>query len=330
MKKLLVLFIFLITVLFSYTAMAQEFGSLRRGHELTIPEKIENSLLDPLASGTYTIGNGGDFATIQSAFDKLSTDGVAGQVIFELINNVYVAPMVDYGFLLNGPIPGAALSSRVIIKPAANKNVTIMGNRQLVFLFLNTSYITLDGVATEGPTTLTIRAMENTQFPYNDCVHFLNNSDFNVIQNVTFITDDYIDRGFGIVLWNQSGSYAKPDNNLIQNNFVKQAAAGILILGFGVASTRPDGNIIRGNKIGSETDNLITWGIQSEVTLNTIIENNSIQNIRYYGNYGAAGINAYGGYGNIIRNNVVHNIFASGGDLGGVGILLSGSPGQVC
>ena len=329
MKKLFVLFVILITVLLTYTVMAQEFGSLRRGYEPTFPEKIDNPLADPLAAGTYTVGNGGDYATLQSAFDKLSTDGVAGQVIFELINSVYVAPMVDYGFLLNGPIPGASLSNKVIIRPAANKNVTIMGNRQIVLFFLNTSYLTLDGVATEGPTTLTIRAMKNEQFPYNDCIHFLNNSDFNVIQNVTFITDDYIDRGYGIVLWNQTGSYAKPDNNLIQNNFVKQAAAGILILGFGVANTRPDGNIIRGNKIGSATDNLITWGIQSEVTLNTIIEKNYIQNIRYYGNYGSVGINAYGGYGNIIRNNVVHNISASGGDLGGTGILLSGWPADM-
>ncbi|MDH3268366.1 MAG: right-handed parallel beta-helix repeat-containing protein, partial [Ignavibacteria bacterium] len=328
MKKLFVLFAFLITVLFSYTVIAQELGSLRRGYELTIPEKVENLTPAPLHAGTYTIGNGGYFPTIQSAFDKLSSDGIDGEVTLELINTTYVALSGDYGFFLNGPIPGADLSSRVIIRPAANKNVTIIGNRAIVLLFINTSYITLDGVDTEGPTTLTIRATENLQFPYNDCVGFWNNSDHNVVQNITFISEDYTRSGTGIMIWNQTISLSPPDDNLIRNNFIKEAGVGIFLLGYGIAITRPDGNIIRGNKIGSETDNLIAWGIQSEVTLNTIIEKNVVQNVRYYNDYFNVGINAYGGYGNIIRNNVVHNIYASGGLYGTVGIVLSGLAGE--
>ncbi len=328
MKKLFVLFAFLITVLFSYTVMAQELGSLQRGNELTIPEKVVNLTPAPLHAGTYTIGYGGYFPTIQSAFDKLSSDGIDGEVTLELISNRYISLSGDYGFFLNGPIPGADLSSRVIIRPAANKNVTIISNRAIVLLFVNTSYITLDGVDIEGPTTLTIRAIENSQFPYNDCVDFWNNSDHNVVQNITFISEDYTRSGTGIMVWNRTNSLSPPNGNLIQNNFIKQAGLGIFVLGFGIANTRPDGNIIRGNLIGSETDSLIAWGIQSEVTLNTIIEKNVVQNVRYYNDYLNVGINAHGGYGNIIRNNVVHNIYASGGLYGTVGIVLSGWAGE--
>ena len=67
----------------------------------------------------------------------------------------------QYGFLLNGPIPGAGPSSRVTIKPATNKNVIIEGNGGTTFNLLNTSYVTLDGVSLTGATTLTIHTLKN-------------------------------------------------------------------------------------------------------------------------------------------------------------------------
>lgn len=327
MKPLDVLFVILLAMLFSYIVVAQELGSLRNNYEITIPEKIQNPLGEPLAAGTYSIGSGGYFETIQAAFNKLSTDGVAGEVILELIENVYITPSSEYGFLLNGPIPGAGLNSRVTIKPAENKEVMIVGNARYSLVFLDVSYLTLDGVGLTGATTLTIRALYNNTYASNDCVQFWNNSSYNIIQNITFISEDYMRYGCGIVIWNQPNSLTPPNNNLIQNNFIKEAGVGIYILGYGLGSTSPNGNIITGNKIGSETDNLIAWGIQSEITLNTIIENNIVQNIRYYNNNINPGINVYGGYGNIIRNNLVHNISADGGIIGACGILLSGYPG---
>ncbi len=89
----------------------------------------------PLLPGTYTVGNGGNFATIQEAFDKLSTDGVAGNVTLELIDELYTTSTVQFGFQLNGPIPGAGPNSRVTIKPAENKNVVIEGNKKVYFIY---------------------------------------------------------------------------------------------------------------------------------------------------------------------------------------------------
>ncbi len=328
MKRLDVLFVFLFTVLFSYTVVAQELGSIRKSYEITIPEKIQSLHGEPpLPAGTYSIGSGGYFATIGAAFSKLSTDGVAGEVILELINNVYITPPSEYGFFLNGPIPGAGPNSRVTIKPAENKNVIIVCNSRYSLVFLNTSYLTLNGVGLTGATTLTIHALYKNIYAANDCVQFWNNSCYNVVQNITFISEDYTRYGCGILIWNQPNSLTPPNHNLIINNFIKEAGIGICILGYGLAGTSPNGNIIKGNKIGSDTDNLIAWGIQSEITLNTIIENNIVQNIRYYNNNINPGINVYGGYGNIIRNNLVHNISADGGIYGGCGILLSGSSG---
>ena len=98
MKRLLVLSVLLFTVLFAYTVVAQEMGSLRKGYEISFPEKIQSPLGPPLAAGTYTIGTGGYFPTIDSAFKKLSIDGIAGAVTLELINTLYVAPTDSFGF----------------------------------------------------------------------------------------------------------------------------------------------------------------------------------------------------------------------------------------
>ena len=84
MKRLLVLSVLLFTVLFAYTVFAQEMGALRKGYEISFPEKIQSPLGPPLAAGTYTIGTGGYFPTIDSAFKKLSVDGIAGEIRFRI------------------------------------------------------------------------------------------------------------------------------------------------------------------------------------------------------------------------------------------------------
>lgn len=331
MKTLTVLFVLLFTVFFSYTVFAQEMGSIRKSVEYSFPEKIHKLVLDPLPAGTYSIGTGGYFPTIDSAFNKLSIDGIAGEVILELTDNLYTAPTDSFGFFLNGPISGAGPNSRVTIKPALNKNVIIEGSGLLVMSFVDASFITIDGIELTGNSTLTFHAIYNNQFIWNTCLDFFNNSDHNVIQKITFISDDYLRYGGGPGFWTKENFTATPDSNLIQNNFIKKAGI-VIYVSSDVSSQRATGNIIRSNIIGSETDSLISWGIQVEHCQNTIIENNIVQNIKIMntvpgGEKLILGINSYSGLGDIIRNNVVHNIKAPSGYTG-VGILLSGGSGS--
>ncbi len=284
---------------------------------------------DPLITGTYTIGSSGYFSTIKSAFDKLSTDGVAGNVTLELIDELYTAPTDSFGFKLNGPIPGAGPNSRVTIKPAQNKNVTLEGNGFVTLSCTNTSFVTIDGVDLTGTTTLTIHSLKNNNFAYNDGIDFLYDSDHNVLQNIIFIQEDNT-RSSGSGFWCPQAGSAVPDSNIIQNNFVKQAGMAFFISTY-LSSVGANGNIIRGNKIGSETDSLYSWGIQLEKCQNTIVENNIIQNQKVTRTSGSdiinVGINSYSGNGDIIRNNVVHNIKSTAGYTS-VGILLSGGSGS--
>ena len=46
------------------------------------------SIATPL-SGSYTIGNGGNYPTIQSAFNDASAQGISGPVIFNIITGTY-------------------------------------------------------------------------------------------------------------------------------------------------------------------------------------------------------------------------------------------------
>ena len=160
---------------------------------------------------------------------------------------------------------------------------------------------------------------------WNDCLDFWNDSDHNIVQNITFISDDYTRYGGGPGFWTRKGFTGVPDSNLIQNNFIKKAGNAIIVSSYN-SSLRATGNIIRNNFIGSPTDSLINWGIQLELCKNTIVENNVVQNIKFTKSIGeiiTIGINSYYGNGDIIRNNIVHSIKSTKG-YSSVGILLSG------
>jgi len=159
----------------------------------------------------------------------------------------------------------------------------------------------------------------------------MNNSDHNIVQNVNFISDDIYGYGTGPSFITYPGSSATADSNLIQNNFIKKAGAGIYISSDNT-TLRATGNIIRGNMVGSETDSLIGWGIQLEHCQNTIVENNIVQNLKVTHTIGEIvnmGINAWRCTNVIIRNNVVHGIRSNAGYMS-VGILLSGIGGNNC
>ncbi len=328
MRKSLLLLVLLFSVFFTYAIIAQELGSIKKGYAFSFPEKIRKLVLDPLPAGTYSVGTGGYFPTIDSVFNKLSIDGIAGEVTLELTDNLYTAPSVQFGFVLNGPIPGAGPNSRVIIKPAENMNVTIQGNNEGLLFLINTSYVTIDGVGLTGATTLTIHALQNLSYAFNDALDFINNSDHNIIQNITFIVED-ISRASGSGFWySQTGSFA-PDSNLIQNNFVKMAGDPFFIVSPSSAVKGKD-NIIRGNQIGSETDSLISFGIEVSRCENAIIENNIVQNLKSTLNGSdqvLTGILSSMSSGTIIRNNILGNFKANNG-YSSSGIFLGGITGD--
>ncbi len=324
MKSLIILIAVLFLSSFSFQSCPQENEFIRKEIQYYFPEKIDNPVSNPLPIATYTVGDGGYFITLDSAFNKLSIDGIEGEIILELVDELYTAPAGKLGFVLYGPIPGAGPDSRIILKPALGKNVTIEGNGMGVLCFFNTSYLTINGNDIDGATTLKIHSLKNSEYDWNDGIAFINGSKHNIVQDITLECEDYLGLGCGIVFAHESGPLT-PDSNLIQNNFIKKAAMGISILS---KSYRPLGNIIHGNKIGSDKDSLISRGINLTLCKQTVVENNIVQNIRNNISLVCSpGIVSLAGVGDIIRNNVIFNVKVNEGEYGGIGIFLNGITG---
>jgi photosystem II stability/assembly factor-like uncharacterized protein len=292
----------------------------------------------PLA-GTYTVGTGGNFPTLDSAFSALRALGVSGPVTLSLTDTLFAAQdgptrlsflrsgalgrvdpsdpqfasskptrdvesqfgtmhPVSGALTLAGPIPGTSPSSRITIRPAANKAVRINSTGAWGINLLNASYVTIDGVSLAGTTRLTI----NTPSATVGGVVFEGNSDNNILQNTTIRSS-----AGGVHLVADSAT-ATPDNNTVQDNAVPKALDGIVILGN--ATSFPTGNSIVRNQIGAATDTIGEAGIYVQQAFNTVVEGNYIQNIRQGATtYNLAGIWVATKHLNTrISNNVVRNV----------------------
>ncbi len=305
----------------------------RKGTGQHFLSKTAVVLADPLPGGTYTVGMGGYFPTIDSAFRRLSGGGILGAVTLSLTDTLYVAAAADSGsFTLIGPIAGAGPASRITIRPANNVAITIRGDGQAVLMFQNVSYTTVDGISPEGPTRLRVQALLNTAHRWNDAIDFIGNCDFVQIINLQAQSDNLIRESDAIGVYAADGNGA-PDSCLVSGVKVRAGLYGIYVGSSVSGSLRPQGTIIRNNHVGSPTDSLIAWGIQTVEADGSIIEGNHVENMRMTNATTARnhqfGINAYGSRNVIIRNNVVHNLSAKDNNTAVEGILASGDPGYL-
>jgi hypothetical protein len=295
------------------------------------PSVPKAAVSDPLPAGSYTVGKSGYFPTLDSAFTRLSGGGILGPVTLLLTDTLYVAPSSPGDFRLVGPIAGAGPANRITIRPAENVAVTIRGSGTSTLTFEDASYVTLDGVSLQGNTRLTVHTLLNTAYGWNNAIDFWKNCDNVVIQNLTASTDD----NYG--LWTSTiqllgDASGVPDSCLISGVSVTSGPIGISV-GPYMTTLRLKGNVIRGCHIGSPTDSLIAWGIQTQQADGSIIEGNHVENMRMTKSSGDRnhqfGINAYGSRNVIIRNNVVHNLSARDNNTAVEGILASGGNGDL-
>ncbi len=263
-------------------------------------------------TGTYTVGMGGNFSTLDSAFARLNKDGVLGPVTLLLTDSLYDATSHESGsFRLTGPIAGAGPASRITIRPADHVALTIQGNGSAALHFEQVSYLTLDGIQLQGDTRLKVRALYNGTFLYNDAIDFWGNCDHNIIQNLSVCSDDITRQGIAVALIGYDNNSGSPDSCLLSGLSITSGAYGIYL--YGPASMKLKGNVIRNNHIGSPIDSLIALGIYNDFSSEgTVIEYNHIENLRLPGINGPSsvliGIALNGSRNSIIRNNIVHNI----------------------
>jgi photosystem II stability/assembly factor-like uncharacterized protein len=102
--------------------------------------KVYNTSLTPL-SGTYTIGSGGTYPTINSAFSDASYVGINGPVIFEIISGIYNEQVfID-------EIPGSSEVNTVILKSQSGNTADVLINGIAYVLQISASNIIIDHIS---------------------------------------------------------------------------------------------------------------------------------------------------------------------------------------
>jgi hypothetical protein len=321
-------------VIFVFLVVIQQDTASQTFRRTTMPHSFPMgvaAVADALPAGSYNVGTGQYFETLDDAFIRLSNGGILGPVILLLTDTLYEASSFNNGsFRLVGPIAGAGRSSRITIRPVDNVAVTIRGNGESVLAFRNVSYLSLDGVSLEGNTRLTVHALYNTQGPqWNDAIDFIGDCDFNVVQNLTARSDDVLRWSGAIYIYPPIGELTAPDSCLVSGVSVTGGRIGI-----GIEGSSPDlrasGNIIRGCHVGSPSDSLIAWGIHGLFVDGAIIEGNLVENLRlnWGGGIGSLqyqlAINMYGSSNSSIRSNVVRELCIKADNSECCGILASG------
>jgi hypothetical protein len=94
-------------------------------------------------SGSFTVGSGGNYATITAAIADLNTKVVSAPVTFNLTDATYPTETFPITINANG---GSSVSNTITIKPASGQTVSISGSSSSSIFKLNgCSFVTIDG-----------------------------------------------------------------------------------------------------------------------------------------------------------------------------------------
>ena len=266
-------------------------------------------LQNPGLSGTYTVGSGGQYPTLDSAFADIAR-GITGPVTLSLIDSLY-APVTRLGETdaqaLSTPRtldmesedghvvtidPQAETSKEeptdspeivgiTLVGPipgaSATNRVTIRPANNVRARIVGTGAATFNFrnvsyVTFDGVSTTgpTQLSIENTA-SNGIAIALLGNSDNNIIQNLT-IRSLYAS---GIGIYADTASGAAPDSNLISGNKIPVSQLGVYLRG-GIFIAR--GNRILNNQLGS--DSLGLTGIYNQQVAGSVIANNRIENVK--------------------------------------------------
>ncbi len=213
-------------------------------------------------AGTYTVGTGGDYATLPEAIADLNSRGVSGNVTFLLASATYsLSSMLTIQVVSNPP----AADMTVTIRPSPGVAPTITGNisNNPIFKIVGTSYVTIDGSNTDGGITRDL-TIQNTSAGsgFSPSVIVVQIASINptgishiAIKNCTLVTGSNSSsvQSSAIVMSSNTdptGTGGYFSDILVENNRITKASYGIFA--FGNTSTDPVGGTnltVRGNSL---------------------------------------------------------------------------------
>ena len=258
-------------------------------------------------AGNYTVGAGGAFPTLDSAFSALMSQGVAGAVTLSLIDSLYrpSRELIDVdasssirfatelslhvhdelGTQSSNHISGGSQTNTgnvvtINIGPipgaGPSNRITVRPADGVRARIVGTGASTFNlmnaGYITfDGISTVgaTQLAIENTA-TNGFAVAMLGNSDHNIIRNVSL----RVPYASGIGVLADTASGAAPDSNLIESNLFPIGRIGVYLRGGNFIA---NANRIIGNTFGG--DSLGAIGVYNQQVAGSVIANNLIQNV---------------------------------------------------
>ncbi|MEZ4686480.1 MAG: right-handed parallel beta-helix repeat-containing protein [Bacteroidia bacterium] len=252
----------------------------------------------PGLSGTFSVGAGGDFATIAAAISELNSVGVCGPTVFAIAPGTYT----NSEFTLN-EIPGASSVNTVTFQPASKKwliqNDPTSTTDNFVFRFTNSGWVNLKnlkltntdpssygtlilltglntGITVEG-CALTVNSTLNTTGT-NLAAVYCSTSASDILKGFTFRNNSITNAAYGLYLYGNSSSTAAEDSEdlLIEGNTI----TGVKYMGMYIGYNR---TFKINNNIVEKVPYTTSYGIycfystakaasQIEVTGNKVVE----------------------------------------------------------
>ncbi|MFL5771769.1 MAG: beta strand repeat-containing protein, partial [Flavisolibacter sp.] len=282
---------------------------------VTTPPTPNSYVVSSNFSGTFTVGTGGNYATLTAAVNAYNNGCLNGPVTFTLISPTYNAETLP--IVISNPL--ASATNTLTIKPGTGVTPTITGAPTVAMIQLKgADYITIDGSNTAGGTTkdLTISSTSGSVVPviWITSGSSTDGASNNIIKNIKFTGNTPTTTAGGIIAGGNvlGGDAEAPNNsNTIQNNQFNRFQNAIFIRG---NATTPDANWnITGNTIGSATpsEKMGFRGMLIGNMQNATISNNTITGVVVgpTSNFTPTGIIVVGNMnGGLIYNNRISDI----------------------
>ena len=302
------------------------------------------NVIGPLATGTYTVGSGGNYPSLTNAggiFETINTVGLAGPITIDITSNLT-------GEMGTNSLNQIAGDHAVLIKPSGGvRSITGAAAATALIRLSGASNVTIDGSLSGGSDrSLTI---ENTSTTAPQVVRFgsigATPITANTLKNCVVING--ANTSSAIVVTDDTGSAGTFNNIIVQNNDIKKAYIGIFtnatvlagnganlmitqnkldtsganaIRLVGIYVQGADGSTVSNNSVGNfnSTDNENDTGIWLATgAVNTTVSSNTVTTLGYTGTgaFTAFGIRDSGGAiasGNKVTANAVSGISTNG------------------
>ncbi|MBU3681783.1 MAG: hypothetical protein FGM16_07575, partial [Flavobacterium sp.] len=233
-------------------------------------------------SGTYSVGSGGNYATLTAAVAAYNSSCLSGPVVFSLTDATY-STNETFPITINAN-SSASATNTLTIKPASGVIATISGSvsSNSLIKFNGGDFVTFDGSNNAGTDrSLTINNSSTTE-PYVIWVGGdVNNSSLSIaIKNCNVFNGSNTQGTSAILACDITTAYTAGyfNNVSLQNNSINKSQYGIDLVASPVVAGTNGTSIITGNVLNNSGSNSILSGIYTEGVSSITISNNTIGN----------------------------------------------------